>query len=78
MVGTLKLLQGPLHEWVAVEIGCRYGVRWCMVYADEVVYGCMAPCSTGASPPIRRKPGVTLVAAHAATSGTTFSFATDN
>ncbi len=72
MVGTLKLLQGPLHEWVAVEIGCWYGVRWCMVYAEEVVYGCMAPCSTGAFPPKRRKPGVALVAAHAAASATIF------
>ena len=24
-----------------------YGVRWCMVYADEVAYGCMAPSCTG-------------------------------
>ena len=23
------------------------GVRWCMVYDDEVVYGCMAPSCTG-------------------------------
>ena len=23
--------------------GCGHGIKWCMVYADEVVYGCMAP-----------------------------------
>jgi len=22
--------------------GCGYGIRWCMVYADEVVYGCLS------------------------------------
>ena len=41
MYGTLVPAAGlALSDMTAA--GCGYGVRWCMVYADEVVYGwCM-------------------------------------
>ena len=42
MYGTLVAAAG-LALSDMTEGGCGYGVRWCMVYADEVVYVCMAP-----------------------------------
>ena len=38
MYGTLVAAAG-LALSDMTEGGCGYGIRWCMVYADEVVYG---------------------------------------
>ncbi len=42
MYGTLVAAAG-LALTDESEGCCGNGVRWCMVYADEVVYECMAP-----------------------------------